>query len=234
MNQQTSAGEASISRNDKTMMTDRSPITCLFLDIGGVLLTNGWGHESRRLAVHTFGLDLAELEERHHLNFETFEIGKLTRKEYLNRIVFYQPRPFSRDQFWQFICTQSKPYPEMIELVTRLRKQHGLKIIVVSNEARELNAYRIQEFKLDGLVDAFISSCYVGLRKPDTDIFRLALDIARIPAESVAFIDNTPLFVQIAEHLGMQGIVHTDTTSTAQKLAELGLRVEVGRADETS
>ena len=112
---------------------------------------------------------------------------------------------------------QSKPYPEMIELVAQLKVQHGLKIAVVSNEARELNDYRIHKFKLDGFVDSFISSCFVHLRKPDADIFRLALDIAQTPARQVVYIENTPMFVQVAEGLGIRSILHTDYKSTVRE-----------------
>jgi putative hydrolase of the HAD superfamily len=120
---------------------------------------------------------------------------------------------------------QSKPYPHMIRLAVELKAQHRLKIFVVSNEARELNAYRIRKFKLDGFVDAFVSSCYVHIRKPDVDIFRLALDLAQVPPAQVVFIDNTPMFVDIAEGLGMRGIVHTGYKSTRATLSELGLTV---------
>jgi putative hydrolase of the HAD superfamily len=120
---------------------------------------------------------------------------------------------------------QSKPYPEMIELVAQLKVRHGLKIAVVSNEGRELNAYRIGEFKLDRFVDAFISSCFVHLRKPDADIFRLALDIAQAPARQVVYIENTPMFVQIAEGLGIRSILHTTYRSTCEKLASFGLEI---------
>ena len=202
------------------------PVTALFLDIGGVLLTNGWDHNARELAAKTFDLDLADMEDRHHLTFDTYEEGKLTLEEYLGRVVFYQKRPFTRDRFRRFMFAQSKPYPEMIELVARLKVRHGLKIAVVSNEARELNAYRIRKFKLDGLVDSFISSCFVHVRKPDADIFRLALDIAQAPARQVVYIENTPMFVQIAEGLGIRSILHTDYSSTCAKLASLGLENE--------
>ena len=186
------------------------PITTLFVDIGGVLLTDGWDHHARRRATKHFKLEWAEMEDRHSLNFATYEEGKLTLEEYLTRVVFYQKRSFTRAQFRRFMFAQSKPYPEMIELIAQLKVQHGLKIFVVSNEAREVNAYRIRKFKLDGFVDAFISSCFVHLRKPDADIFRLALDIAQTPAEQVVYIDNTPMFVQIAEGLGIRSILHTD------------------------
>jgi putative hydrolase of the HAD superfamily len=200
------------------------PVTTLFLDIGGVLLTDGWDHHSRRRAATNFKLNLAEMEDRHHLTFDTYEEGKLTLEEYLGRVVFYQKRPFTRAQFRRFMFAQSKPYPKMIELAAQLKARHGLKIAVVSNEARELNAYRIQKFKLDGFVDAFISSCFVHVRKPDADIFRLALDIAQAPARQVVYIENTPMFVRIAEGLGIRSILHTDYRSTCAKLASFGLQ----------
>lgn len=205
-------------------MKQTTAISCLFLDIGGVLLTNGWDHHARKRAATHFKLGWAEMEDRHRLNFATYEEGKLTLEEYLGRVVFYQKRPFTRAQFRRFMFAQSKPYPQMIELVRKLKAKYGLKIAVVSNEARELNAHRIRTFKLDGLVDACISSCFVHLRKPDTDIFRLALDIAQAPARQVVYIDNTPMFVQIAEGLGIRSILHTDYRSTCAKLASFGLQ----------
>jgi putative hydrolase of the HAD superfamily len=198
------------------------PITTLFLDIGGVLLTDGWDHHARKRAATKFKLALAELEERHHLTFETYEEGKLTLEEYLGLVVFYQKRPFTRDQFRRFMFAQSKPYPEMIELVCGLKAQYGLKIVVVSNEARELNEYWIGKFKLNRFVDFFISSSFVHVRKPDADIFRLALDIAQVPARKVVYIENTPMFVQIAEGVGIPSILHTDYKSTCARLASLG------------
>jgi putative hydrolase of the HAD superfamily len=199
------------------------PITTLFLDIGGVLLTDAWDHNARRRAAKNFKLEWDEMEDRHRLAFETHEQGKLTFEEYLSQVAFYKKRPFTRAQFRSFILAQSKPYPETIELFAQLKIRHGLKIAVVSNESREMNAYRIRKFKLDGFVDFFISSCFVHIRKPDADIFRLALDIAQTAARQVLYIDNTPMFVQVAEGLEIRSIHHTDYTSTCAQLASLGL-----------
>jgi putative hydrolase of the HAD superfamily len=210
------------------------PITTLFLDIGGVLLTNGWDHHARERAATNFNLELAEMEDRHHLTFDTYEEGKLTLEEYLGRVVFYQERPFTRAQFRRFMFAQSKPYPEMIELVAQLKVRHGLKIAVVSNEGRELNTYRIRKFKLGGFVDFFISSSFVHLRKPDADIFRVALDIAQVPVDEIVYIENTPMFVQIAEGLGIRSILHTDYRSTCAKLASFGLQTGEGVIHEAS
>jgi putative hydrolase of the HAD superfamily len=221
------------STEEKTMKK-ATKITCVFLDIGGVLLTDGWDHHARKRAATNFKLELAEMEDRHHLTFETYEEGKLTLEEYLDLVVFYRKRSFTRAQFRRFIFAQSKPYPEMIDLAAQLKVRHGLKIAVVSNEARELNEYRIRKFNLDGFVDFFISSCFVHVRKPDADIFRLALDIAQVPARQVVFIDNTPMFVQIAEGLGIRSILHVDYRSTCAKLASFGLQNDKGVIHETS
>ena len=201
-------------------------ITCAFLDIGGVLLTDGWDHLARRRAAKNFKLEWAEMEERHGLTFEIFEEGKITLDEYLSLVVFHQRRPFTRNQFRRYMFAQSTAFPDMIELVVRLKMRLGLKIAIVSNEARELNAYRIHKFSLDRLVDCFISSCFVHIRKPDAEIFKLALDIAQVRPEKAVFIDNTPMFVQIAEEMGIQGVLHTDFDSTRARLSRLGLNAE--------
>jgi putative hydrolase of the HAD superfamily len=200
-------------------MAPTSPIKALFLDIGGVLLTNGWDRKARALAAGQFGLDLDDLNERHHLTFDTYESGKLTLDEYLDRIVFYQQRPFSRDEFKVFITAQSEPYPEMIGLVRALKREYSLKLVAVNNEGRELNDYRIRQFGLNMFFDAFVSSCYVHFRKPDADIFRLALDVAQVAPGQVVYVDDRMLFVQVAGGLGMHCMHHTDEPSTRRQLA---------------
>lgn len=205
-------------------MKNTSEITCLYLDIGGVLLTNGWDHHARQRAATAFKLDWAEMENRHQLNFTTYEEGKLTLDEYLKRTVFYEQRSFTRDQFQEFMFAQSKPFPEMIKFISQLKIRYQLKIAVVSNEARELNAFRIQTFHLADFVDFFVSSCFVHIRKPDVDIFRLALDLVQTPVHQIIYIENTPLFVQVAEELGIRSILHTDYRSTCAELEDYGLQ----------
>jgi putative hydrolase of the HAD superfamily len=207
-------------------MKKTTAISCAFLDIGGVLLTDGWDHLARKRAAAHFKLDRAEMEDRHHLIFEIYEQGKITLEEYMSLVVFTEKRPFTRNQFRRFMFAQSKPFPEMIALVAQLKLRLGMKIAIISNEGRELNAYRIRKFKLDQFVDCFISSCYVHIRKPDVDIFRLALDIAQVQASQAVYIENTPMFVQIAQGLGIQSILHTDLRSTCAKLSAIGLKVD--------
>ena len=205
-----------------------SQITTLFVDIGGVLLTNGWDHHSRRRAAETFGLDHEEMNERHHLTFDTYEEGKLSLDDYLQRVVFYQERSFSPEDFKKFMYAQSQPYPDMIRLIRGLRAQYGLRVATVSNEGRELTIYRVQRFDLGTFVDFFLSSCFVHYRKPDEDIYRMALDVSQAQSDQVVYIEDRDLFVEVARGVGIAGIVHTDYATTRKSLEGWGLTVSDG------
>jgi len=198
-------------------------IKALFTDVGGVLLTNGWDRGARKRAAEQFHLDLAEMDQRHHLTFDTYEIGKLSLDVYLDRIVFYEPRSFSRDDFKTFVFAQSQPFPEMLELVRQTKVRNKLKLAVVSNEGRELTEYRIRQFGLAGFVDFFVSSCFVHFRKPDTDIFRMAIDLAQTPPDQTVYLDDRPLFVEVARTMGLRAVHHTSYGETKRAFAELGL-----------
>ncbi|WP_428563501.1 MAG: HAD family hydrolase [Solidesulfovibrio sp. DCME] len=198
------------------------PISTLFCDVGGVMLTNGWDRAARRLACETFGLDGAEVDERHHLTFDAYEEGKLSLDAYLDRTVFYAPRAFSRQDFVDFMLARSRPLPAMLDYLRDVKARHGIKIVAVNNEGRELNVHRIRAFGLGCFIDAFVSSCFVHSRKPDADIFRLALDIAQAAPETSAYIDDRALFVEVAATLGIRGVVHVDAAATAKALEALG------------
>ena len=212
--------------NEEVTNLTNSSITTLFLDIGGVLLTNGWDHNMRQNAAKTFGLEYDDMNERHHLTFDTYEEGKISLDEYLTRVIFYRDRDFSRQEFKTFMFAQSQPYPPMIDLIRNLKKRYRLRIAAVSNEGRELTVFRIKEFELGQFMDFFISSSFVHYRKPDPDIYRIALDIAQVQPERVAYIEDRPMFVDVAGSLGLHGIYHTGLESTRSALAELGLALE--------
>ncbi len=200
----------------------QATITTLFLDVGGVLGTNGWDHRARNRAAETFGLDPADMNERHHLTFDTYEVGKLSLDDYLTRVVFHEPRPFTPETFRAFMRDWSQPYDDMIGLIRDLKARHGLKVAVVSNEGRELAEYRVKAFGLQSFVDFFIFSSFVHFRKPDADIFRLALDVAQTPPDSVLYIDDRAMFVDVARELGIDGLHHTGVESTRAALAARG------------
>ncbi|MCX5890216.1 MAG: HAD family phosphatase [Deltaproteobacteria bacterium] len=201
-------------------------ITTLFLDIGNVLLTNGWDRGMRREAAEKFNLDAEEMNERHHLTFDTYEGGKLSLDEYLTRLVFYEDRPFTREDFKTFMFAQSQQKPEMAqttELIKGLKAKYGLKVATVSNEGLELTRYRIKKFNLGSYVDFFISSCFVHYRKPDSDLYCLALDCAQVMPEQVVYLDDRLMFVEVARGLGIHGIHHTGFAATRDAFGCLGL-----------
>jgi putative hydrolase of the HAD superfamily len=204
-------------------MNASPPITTLFLDLGGVLLTNGWDHQARRRAADTFGLDYEEMNERHTLTFDSYEQAELSLDEYLDRVIFDQARSFSRDDFKGFMYAQSQPYPEMIDLVCRLKERHSLKLAALTNEGRDLTLHRIEAFGLRDFIDFFIASCFVHIRKPGGRIYQMALDIAQVSPSQALYIEDRPLFVEVARGLGIRSLQHVDYESTRAALAELGL-----------
>jgi putative hydrolase of the HAD superfamily len=198
-------------------------ITTLFLDIGGVLLTNGWDSGMRKEAAREFGIDYPDMSARHRKAFPAFEKGRITLDEYLERVVFTRERSFSAAEFREFMFSRSRPYPEMIELFRDLKARHRLKVAAVSNEGRELTEYRVRRFDLGSWIDFFVSSCFVGLRKPDARIYRLALDLAQVPAEQAAYIEDRPGSVEAARAQGIRGIHHVEYAATRASLESLGL-----------
>lgn len=206
-------------------MSNTTHIKILFLDIGGVMLNNGWDRNARKKAVTIFKLDETEVDERHHLTFDTYEEGKITLDEYLDRVIFYTKRSFTKKKFKEFMFQQSAPIPEMITLMKNVKKKNGIRIAVVNNEGRELNEYRINTFGLNTFVDFFISSSFVHIRKPDADIFKLALDIALVKPEEVFYVDDRGMFVQVAQSIGIKGVIHKEIEATKKAMKEAGLKV---------
>jgi putative hydrolase of the HAD superfamily len=198
-------------------MKNHNKIRALFVDIGGVVLTNGWEHKSRLLACQKFSLDPEQMEKRHSLTFDTYEIGKISLDEYIRRVAC----GVSCEEFREFMFSQSEPFEDMLELLAEVKAKHGLKVVAVSNEGRELTEYRIDKFKLDKVFDTFVSSCFVGLRKPDFGIYRLATDLAHVKPSSGIYIDDRPLFVEVAHSLGLYSIHHTNVFETKSQLERL-------------
>jgi putative hydrolase of the HAD superfamily len=198
-------------------------VKILFFDIGGILLTNGWGHQSRQTAAEKFGLDFMETDALHNFIFNIYEIGKISLDEYLDTVVFNHPRDFPREDFKEFIFSQSQELPLMLQWLKEWKKNSGFRIISINNEGKELNDYRVKKFKLHDCFDVFISSCEVNMRKPDPGIFQLAMGIALVPPEQCVYFDDRIMFVDAAKKLGIRALHHTSPASTIKILEQLKL-----------
>ncbi len=156
------------------------------------------------------------MNQRHQLLFVVYEEGSITLNEYLDRVVFYHKRNFTYDQVKNCMFTLTTPDTKMKALIKQLKAAYQLKIFAVSNEAKELNEYRIQKFQLNQFVDFFISSCYVHVRKPEAAIFRISLDGEQVPVEEIVFIDDVQIFTDVAKDIGINSIHHTNYQSTSK------------------
>ncbi len=198
-------------------------VTAVFSDVGGVILSNGWDRASRAAAARKFGLDWEEFQDRHELASPAFETGKITLDTYLQRTVFYRKRNFTREEFIQFIFAQSSEYPESRAVLTSLAASGKFLLATINNEPLELNEWRIRQFNLRREFAAFFSSCYLGIRKPDEGIYKLALEVTqRHPSECV-FIDDRELNLECARALGMRTVHYQNAAQLRQELAANGV-----------
>ena len=191
-----------------------SKIKVVFMDIGGVMLTNGWDHESRAKAAEVFGFDYTEMNILHNFIYNVFEIGSISLDEYLDTVVFDKPRDFTKYQFKDFMYSQSVELPQMLAWLKSWKRKIDLPVIAISNENEELNNYRIQTFNLHELFDGFFSSCYVGYRKPDPRIFKTALEITQVKPDECIYFDDRPMLVNAAKKLGMNSMLHQNFETT--------------------
>ena len=198
-------------------------ITALFWDVGGVLLSNAWDREQRQRTLKEFNLDEVEFESRHEMLVSSFERGKITLQNYLERTVFYRPRSFTAEAFTQHMFSLSTPNPETLQLGKELSRSCKYLMATINNESKELNLYRIQTFGLREIFSLFVSSCFVGLRKPEEGIYRLALEITQRPPEECCFIDDRPLNLDSASRLGMHVIQMKTAEQLRADLQKLGV-----------
>ena len=199
------------------------PIQAIFWDVGGVLLTNAWDRTQRLAALEKFHLDEEEFHDRHEMVVSSFERGKISLDEYLDRTVFYRTRPFTREAFTDFMFSLSQPLPEVLDFARLLANSGNYFMGTINNESRELNLYRIEKYGLRKIFRLFVSSCFVGLRKPERDIYRLALETTQIPAGACCFIDDRSLNLEIAAKLGMQTIEMGTLNQLRSDLDKLGV-----------
>lgn len=203
---------------------DESKIKVVFMDIGGVLLTNGWGHESRQKAAKVFGFDYDEMNYLHTFIYNVFEIGSVSLDDYLDTVLFNRERDFTKAEFKKFMYDQSVELPDTLPWLKSWKRQTELPVFAINNESAELNDFRIKKFKLHGLFDGFFSSCYLGFRKPDPRIFQTALKITRVKPSECVYFDDRPMLVDAAKKQGMNGILHEEFENTRRILENLKTR----------
>jgi putative hydrolase of the HAD superfamily len=201
-----------------------SIIHAIFWDVGGVLLTNAWDHSERAAALERFHLDEKEFHSRHEMVVSSFERGKITLDEYLDRTVFYRNRPFTRDDFRNYMYSLSQPMPEVLAFARALADSGKYFMGTINNESRELNLHRIDKFGFRDIFRLFVSSCFVGLRKPESGIYHLAIELTQVNPEECCFIDDRALNLECAAKLGMRTIQMQTLQQLQEELGKLGVQ----------
>ncbi|MFZ0279365.1 MAG: HAD family phosphatase [Candidatus Sulfotelmatobacter sp.] len=204
-----------------------SEIHAIFWDVGGVLLTNAWDHTERAAALERFHLDEKDFASRHEMVVSSFERGKITLDEYLDRTVFYRDRPFTREAFRDYMFSLSRPMPEVLAFARALSSTGKYFMGTINNESRELNLHRIEKFSLREIFRLFVSSCFVGLRKPESGIYRLAIEITQFKPDECCFIDDRALNLECAAKLGMHTIQMQTPEQLRAELGKLGVKAAV-------
>jgi len=183
------------------------PLQHIFFDIGGVLGSNGWDREQRARAIAQFSLDADDFQCRHEEVVGAWEEGRISLDEYLDIAVFHCPREFSRRQFVDFMFAQSVANEPVIAFARALTRESRFTLMTLNNEAEELNRHRIEKFGIGGLFEAFLSSCWLGLRKPTQKFYSRALAIAQADPKTSLFIDDREQNISPARALGMTAIL---------------------------
>ena len=196
----------------------------ILFDVGGVLLTNGWDHRERASVMAQFGVDLAAFEARHPEPNDKWERDEITLEQYLDATVFYEPRSFSRDDFFAAMCAQSVPLDNgALGILAELAASHKYRMGVLNNEARATNDYRFERYRIRDHIDVALSSCYLGLRKPKPPIYRRAIDILGGPADRILFIDDRAENAGAAADAGMKAIRFEGADKLRGQLESLGI-----------
>jgi putative hydrolase of the HAD superfamily len=197
--------------------------THVFFDVGGVLGTNGWDREQRRAAADRFALDAAQLDLRHKEIVAAWEEGRVSWDEYLDFTVFDAPHDFSRDEFKAYVLGLSEPFDGSVAVARALRARGDLRLCTLNNESAELNAHRIARFELRPLFDAFCSSCWLGVRKPERAMYTRSLAIGGAEPAAALLVDDREQNLAPARALGMSTIHFESPLQLRSALAALGL-----------
>lgn len=186
------------------------------------MLTNGWDHNERKVVIDRFNLDLAAFESRHEQPNDAWERDTIAIGDYLKETVFYEPRSFTEADFLEAMKAVSVPIPATAIPVVRDLAEGGKYLVgTLNNESRYLHEYRMEKYGITPYLDFQLCSAYVGMRKPDADIYRRAIDIVGRPAARILFIDDRAGNADAARSVGMTAIQFHSEEQLRSELRQL-------------
>jgi putative hydrolase of the HAD superfamily len=188
-------------------VSSSAPFDVILFDVGGVMLTNGWDHNERKAVIEQFSLDREAFESRHEKPNDAWERDTITISEYLKETAFYEPRSFTEADFLDAMKAVSLPIASTaIPVVKDIAATGRYLVGTLNNESRYLHEYRMEKYGIAPYLDLQLCSAYLGMRKPDADIYRRAIDIVGRPASRILFIDDRAGNAEAARSAGMTAI----------------------------
>lgn len=195
----------------------------LISDFGGVLTSPLFEAFTATTTASDFSLEalgkaMAVATERHgaHPLFE-LETGRITEREFsaqLGEALSEElGRPVSLDDFGERLFAHLHPNEELFAYYRTLRER-GIALAICTNNVREWEPRWRPLLPVDEIFDVVVDSGFVGVRKPDPEIYRLTLERLGRPAERAVFVDDLAENVEAANSLGLWGIRFSTTSGT--------------------
>jgi putative hydrolase of the HAD superfamily len=100
-------------------------------------------------------------------------------------------------------------------------KDRGLRLALLTNNVREWESRWRAKLPIDEVFETVVDSAFVGMRKPEPEIYALTLERLGLPGEACAFVDDLDVNVDAARAAGMHGIVYRGTAQVTQELDAL-------------
>lgn len=196
----------------------------VIFDMGGVLAHEAWGRARLAEFDAMLGQERGSLVQLLFSGpaWEAYSTGELSPESYWAQtgapLEKYLPHDFRhfQDNFWGAELDLAT-----VLLARRLRSRY--RIALLSNASPFLPKGLLQEPHLHDLFDRVIISAYVGMRKPDPDIFHYACRLLALPPSACILVDDKIRNTMAAESLGMKAVVHTNALETERALRALGI-----------
>ena len=209
-----------------------SGIRAVISDFGGVLTTplfNAFAHVQEEHGIPLEALGKAmwrATTERGENPLFPLERGELSEPEFLavleEALAAEIGRTVPMHDFAERYFAQLRPNDEMIAFLGELKVERGLRLAMLTNNVREWEPrWRAMIPAIDETFEVIVDSAFVGMRKPDREIYALTLDRLGLPADACVFIDDIEINCDAARELGIHAVHFADTVQAIRDVEAL-------------
>jgi putative hydrolase of the HAD superfamily len=204
-------------------------IEAIVSDFGGVLTTPLLGsfmafQDETGISTENLGKAMQAAAEANGENplFE-LERGEISEADFLDRLAeslepFLGHRP-ALHRFKEIYFEALEPNTPMIELMRELQAS-GKRMAMLTNNVREWEPLWRSMLPVDEIFELVVDSAFVGLRKPEPEIYELTLERFGMPAETCLFVDDLAHNCEGARAAGMSAVHFRDNEQAIAEIRE--------------